>query len=108
MTDWYVPPSDLVRQIVERQYRVEDRPAVVDALSTVLREDTRKDILVLAFGDAARLLKLVEADHNDWRNLSLLLQDPRAEIPVSSGLLIGGVDKEEWIRRCKELGLPVH
>jgi hypothetical protein len=107
MSDWYLPPSDLVRQIVEKQYRAEDRPAIIDALATILSESTREAILVLAYGDAARLLRLVEADHNDWRNISCLIQQPGRELGLPGGPLVGGVDREEWKRRCRELGLPV-
>lgn len=106
MTDWYVPPSDLVRQIVEQQYPAEDRSAVIDALATILSEDGRNTILVLAYGDTARLLRLVEVDHNDYRDICQLLQNPRAELRLPGDFLIRGVDRGEYIRRCQVLGLP--
>jgi hypothetical protein len=103
----YVSLSDEVRQIVDRYYPPADRQAVTDALASILSVDIRNTILVLAFGNTAHLLKLVELDHLDWRHLALLMEmppghrwDPNDDTSPCS------IGPEEWHRRRAELGFP--
>ena len=103
----YVPLSDEVLRIIDKYYPAADRQAVTAALASILSVETRNTILVLAFGNTAYLLKIVELDHEDWRNLSLFMANPPGHRwdpnDVASPCSIG---PEEYARRCAELGFP--
>jgi hypothetical protein len=56
----------------------------------------REAILILAYGDRARLEELVELEKNDYRDVLSQLDERCA-----------GLQTAELIRRCRELGVPV-
>ncbi len=104
-----VPLSEPVQSVIERFYPLSDRQAVREALTSVLSESTREEILILAFGNAATLLKLVELDHLDWRNVFLVRQErPGQRAFPDEAAIPPAIDKQEWDRRCQVLGLESH
>ncbi len=91
-----VPLSEALRNAVDRCFRPDDRQPVRDALASVQSDGMREAIVILAYGDRARLEGLVEIEKTDYRDVLIQLDERCA-----------GLRTAELIRRCRELGLSV-
>ena len=93
------PISESIKRAVEASFQANEWPIVLGEIRTVWQwgpEYTRRAILVLSFGNLAKLQQLVKLAHEDARDVLLSLEEPPA-----------GVSHAELAKRFQVLGLEV-